>query len=390
MYATSTEPVEINPRSNPNNSSPITKLQEKSENFYYPKNYFLFGEENSTRLSHRVNTSISARLVVPTHNNKASQQPHLFSSFAFKGIAFSIAKSINDWTSMLVGIKIPITPNFPVYDSRIYLPRVNAFIGVAFPASVRLSLTLSVPTQAFVGSVLLALRGAKQPFFQWPLIKPTQSIKRIGITLSCRLGGKHGIKSTMGFLFMFLPGLSLVNTLLPMIILFPALVLSTIQLLQNLFDSIDTIANKVLSYFGTCLFSKEQKLSKNRSYCVLNSIQSEQLGIHAGHTNSSSPKNNADQSRACSFLSAWATISDWMDTKSSVFTYTLSRSHCFGCGASTGHSVQYDLQPFYPFQRYFAKLTKKARAKIKERSNVTAKKQSRSVVMNPADSTPII
>jgi hypothetical protein len=81
----------------------------------------------------------------------------VFNKFKFKGFALSFIKSATELKALGFGVKIPITPNFPIYDSMIYLPRVVALVSLNYPFCWKLSFTINVPLQVimFLSIVLL-------------------------------------------------------------------------------------------------------------------------------------------------------------------------------------------------------------------------------------------
>jgi hypothetical protein len=65
------------------------------------------------------------------------------------------------------GIRLPITPNFPNYDSIIHLPRVGIFIGLFYPQGVaKVNLSMSIPLQtaftALIKLLIILLRKKKR------------------------------------------------------------------------------------------------------------------------------------------------------------------------------------------------------------------------------------
>ena len=62
---------------------------------------------------------------------------------------------------------MPITPNFPNYDSIIHLPRVGVFIGLFYPQGVaKVNLSMSIPVQtaftALIKLLIILLRKKKR------------------------------------------------------------------------------------------------------------------------------------------------------------------------------------------------------------------------------------
>lgn len=62
---------------------------------------------------------------------------------------------------------MPITPNFPNYDSIIHLPRVGVFVGLFYPQGVaKVNLSMSIPVQtaftALIKLLIILLRKKKR------------------------------------------------------------------------------------------------------------------------------------------------------------------------------------------------------------------------------------
>lgn len=89
-----------------------------------------------------------------------SNRIKLFNKFKFKGFAVTFIKSVTELNAAGIGVKIPITPSFPVYDSIIYLPRVVALISLNYPYCWKLSFTINVPIQIFMMMLVLFFEHA--------------------------------------------------------------------------------------------------------------------------------------------------------------------------------------------------------------------------------------
>lgn len=74
----------------------------------------------------------------------------LFQQFKFKGIILSLSKGLNDLKSCSIGFKIPISPNFPLYDTNIFLPKIICYIGIQYPLAYKFTITYALPIQIFI------------------------------------------------------------------------------------------------------------------------------------------------------------------------------------------------------------------------------------------------
>ena len=80
------------------------------------------------------------------------------------------------------GIRLPITPNFPNYDSIIHLPRVGIFIGLFYPQGVaKVNLSMSIPLQtaftALIKLLIILLRKKKRQIQASISISQNESIE---------------------------------------------------------------------------------------------------------------------------------------------------------------------------------------------------------------------
>lgn len=70
---------------------------------------------------------------------------NLFNAFAFKGIGIFFLKSLVNIRAFGFGFKLPITTNFPKYDSIVSLPRIGTGFAVSFPLDLKCSVSASFP-----------------------------------------------------------------------------------------------------------------------------------------------------------------------------------------------------------------------------------------------------
>lgn len=186
---------------------------------------------------------------VASHNGKGklSRPSKLFKKFVFKGLALHFAKNPLDLKGCAFGVKIPITQNFPVYDSLIFLPRVNAMVGVNYPLSYRVALSISVPLQV-LSMVLFVM--ARQMYMKpanaavgtsnaivWPTLRSSDSVTRVGLTLAYRYTKKAGHHSVFGPNILYMPAIAVVRRLLPLIVIFPALALGLMMWAYQTFQA---------------------------------------------------------------------------------------------------------------------------------------------------------
>mmetsp|Transcript_32992 Transcript_32992/g.45241 ORF Transcript_32992/g.45241 Transcript_32992/m.45241 type:complete len:545 (+) Transcript_32992:388-2022(+) len=81
-----------------------------------------------------------------------------FQNFTLKGICFTVSKSIVEWSTVGLGVKVPVTANFPIYDSLEYLPRIGLFVGFFYPNNaLKFNISVSLPVQVILYIIIRML-----------------------------------------------------------------------------------------------------------------------------------------------------------------------------------------------------------------------------------------
>lgn len=200
-------------------------------------------------------SSLSSKLSSPHHYKDAlpksqikdtggmltsvKKQFRLFRTFTYKGVGFTIAKSVLNWNACSIGIKVPITSMFPEYDRIVHLPRIGATFSCSYPFNFKVSFTFALPLHItlyglaqMIKSINLAssdviIKAIKKP-------KPSDSIRRVGFTYTMRYSNRDGMKSSFGPLVHYIPGKVITDILLQLIFSFPALLLTLLNVLVNI------------------------------------------------------------------------------------------------------------------------------------------------------------
>lgn len=320
-----------------------------------------FGKRRRGRYYRRGMRSLSTSWKTITHSTK-----QLFSKRVFKGVGLSFVKPIGgDLKSMGVGFKIPITNHFPLYDSNICLPRLIAFVGVNYPLSYKVSFTLSVPIQA-VQIYLLVLLQANPS--QWPQVKASDHVKRLGLTWSLKIPAKFpsnkiwykALSSSWGPVFNFLPGSKLIQAMLPFVVFTPTLLIAVVmyfftmgkelnQLLRSPFISKPLrtqqyqqstmsdstggngikrtlLTPSITPVSATALYAENGRSSGENSFILPTSRRSWQL----------------ENSLMTRYENAVQMVSNWLTQKSPAFGSAFGYSN-----RVRSMSINFDLQPFY-------------------------------------------
>lgn len=271
-----------------------------------------------------------------------SSSKQLFSKAVFKGVGISLVKSVSDWKSCGIGIKVPVTAHFPVYDSNICLPRLIGFVGLNYPFSYKASLTFSVPIQALQIFYYVVLRTKP---VRWPVVKATDNVKRVGITWSWKLSPSNAkpwfksISGTVGPTFIFLPGIPMIKMLLPFIILIPALI----------FGSIGYVLSMYRGFCDAIIFSLTVDMLRNGEFSVTKQTnEADWTQQHAGHPVQRSPVRSRkdpfilENTLWNQFFVAWKHIETFFSTKTPAFGGSASFAN-----KVLGGSVNFDIQPLY-------------------------------------------
>lgn len=335
-------------------------------------------------LSQALESTSGSKSQVSALQRALKRHSNVFRNFAFRGLGFSISKSILDYYTVGFGVKIPLSANFPVYDSLIYLPRVGMFIGINYPLSFRISLSFSLPVQVLTTMAVLAYKqtvsnqtqATSRPF-EWPVIPATDSVKRIGLTTAVRYSQSHGLYGIIGPNLMFIPSLKIIERLLPLMIFGPSVLLGAWLWLQELFMVlqnllVDFIANK----------QQSQPISKNKS------TSSEQFELDPDqddYTQMSTDLSNA-QKRESSFTTAWNMIAKWVGTKTPSFG---SHAGCYNVhhSISMGSAFYFDLQPFHPFRNLTKRKRKSASKSASKQSHGSSSPAATSQIASPSISS---
>jgi len=163
----------------------------------------------------------------------------MFRLFKFKGIGVSFVKSIVKLRSCGFGFRIPITPHFPEYDRHDNLPRFSSFIGIFYPAEYRFSISVSFPLhtakEGFRVCVNAMYLKALAAFLEkFKRAKATNSVRRVGMTLTFRWSQTNGFVFSIGPWIFYLPGMRTMQYVLPVVFAFPSAVVAALNLFFNI------------------------------------------------------------------------------------------------------------------------------------------------------------
>lgn len=347
-------------------------------------------------------TELTAEKKRSSQKTFLSKNARLFRKFAFKGFGVHFSKSAFDWHGVAFGVKIPITQNFPVYDSLIFLPRVNALVAVNYPFSFRISFSISVPMQVLTfvllnlllqgkllslaktssgssqsqsgkspanalpttlsggsttgalnvafnaasGNQLASTAASQKSAVVWPTIRSSDSVTRVGMTVAYRYSKSLGHHSVIGPNVLYLPGLKMIQRLLPLIIVFPALAMGILLWLMG------EIYDHFLRFIVAAAKSRSPHANLHQMGDQFNQPQSLQNQA-ASSTNS---RKRLVGSTADAFSTVYSAIEQWMLLKSPSFGAQLGY-YDTGHVLAMGSSLYLEMQPFFPLQRQWRAFT---------------------------------
>lgn len=268
--------------------------------------------------------------------NPPQNAPGVFSNFKFKGFPLSISKPLADLKSVGVGFKVPITASFPEYDRRYFLPRVVGFLGVNYPYHWKLAFTVTVPIQVLLILALYSIRVQKN--LEFAPLNPNHAVKRVGVNISYKYTKKNGVEPSYGPIVNYVANPFLTQTLLPLMLIAPVLVLSAVETFGGAVYAALFVLYYILDH---TLFAAARLLAPNATTAASNAAF----------------KTIEDRlSNLLYVKSSWKKVSSWMAKKNSVFGYTMGYLSTPKKTFKVGHSVNFDIQAFNPFN-FFASNT---------------------------------
>lgn len=126
----------------------------------------------------------------------------LFRIYTFKGYTFSVVKSLTNLPSFGLGLRIPITSNFPEYDRRSEYLKIGSFLQLVFPLDLVLSMSFSFPLNTVIYAISrMAFRlGLISPAAVKKMrkMKASSSVRRLGWTAGLRYNTRKGLRPYVG------------------------------------------------------------------------------------------------------------------------------------------------------------------------------------------------
>ena len=319
----------------------------------------------------------TSQILSPHHlYNQASLQPpmpmpmppydvsRLWRSFKFKGYGLNFVKSLTQWDQCGIGLKIPISPNYPEYDRNQALPRLTNFMGLFWEIRsgffFRGSFSFSFPFRMVL--LLLAIIGkyAQLSSPAWVenvrKMKARDSLQRLGLTLSVRMS-VHGWRATIGPWLYYVPSRYRMSKILPVIFSAPALIVALLNCIMALnSDWLMGEAQRCES-LGTIAVpgTSEPSWVDSRAPPNPNPNPNPNSYLHTDSTyaradiNARVGSGNGNEKRRMQGLQYWHhAFLKWCDTKTTALAINIGMSKSQRSDASIGSALQFEISPFFP------------------------------------------
>lgn len=313
-----------------------------------------------------------------------------FGTFSFKGIGVNFVKSIIRWDSFGVNIVLPISTNFPKYDRVLYYPKVGCRVGVAYPCTLRLSVTISLPTyvilailqdKATASSRLLTTTSARPSpgkkkstatlrnedittnsgsnsgsnvlTSSLAILKKKRaaadSVRRLGVQFTFTYDRVRGLRSMVGPQVAYLPGVKVMEWLKPAMLLLPTMVLFSFNMLTE----------GVYKLLVWCIYCVARKMQPFLVQHVLNqSHAAPAKGKTDAHTNTSSAKPplvpSLSDMQFPHYQNTWDKLFSWIRTKTPSFACNLGYFTTTK-DTSMGSNLVFELQPFFSLHKHLSR-----------------------------------
>ncbi len=191
-----------------------------------------------------------------------------FGPYRFKGFGYSCMKPLNKLPSVGLGLRIPVSPCFPQYDANVGLPRLSSMLSwwiTDEETYLRLSFSTSLPSRVFF--YYLTLLGFKVRLLPRTYSenirsrRATDSVKRVGCTVSIRLGSQTGLRWAIGPWLFYLPGKKVMSKVLPVVFSSPAVVLAALNLVLDMESALENLLD-----LDPATFRNRHSVARSRSY----------------------------------------------------------------------------------------------------------------------------
>ena len=270
----------------------------------------------------------------------------LFQVYRFKGLGLTFQKPLSKWRSVGFGLRIPITAHFPQYDRLVALPRFSMSLVGYWPIDFKLGCSISFPVTQALYAITKTLNAftltSSDVVDKIRDIKPSDSIKRVGITISFYYNMQRGLRYSIGPYGYYLPGMRIRKKILPVLLTFPA------------FFAI--IFQSILPLIFSQLGAVEDKLEKNEIQLPEKMEEEDaeiEIASESGERREKKKrkrKSSLDSSSSSNsvFLEEYRKqIRDWVNTKSGGFASNLSFTKKSSQPPSMGSTLQFNLTPFF-------------------------------------------
>ncbi len=279
--------------------------------------------------------------------NELQKVLKLFQVYRFKGLGLTFQKPLSKWRSVGFGLRIPITAHFPQYDRLVALPRFSMSLVGYWPVDFKLGCSISFPVTQALYAITKTLHAFKltssDVVDKIRDIKPSDSIKRVGITISFYYNIKRGIRYSIGPYGYYLPGMRIRKKILPVLLTFPAFfAIFFHSILPFIFSHIGVAEDRIDRQNDELQIQGEV-----REEDISNVIETE--SVDRKEKKKRKKKSSLDNSSNNSiFLEEYRKqIRNWVKTKSGGFASNLSFTKKSSQPPSMGSTLQFNLSPFF-------------------------------------------
>lgn len=276
-------------------------------------------------------------------------------AFKFKGFGLSFIKSLTKWDQCGLGLRIPITANFPEYDRNSALPRLTTMLGLFYELQsgffFRGTFSLSFPVR--MAALLLAYLGA------WTGVSPgawvdrirrlkaRDSIRRLGLTFTMRICSS-GCRFSAGPWLFYVPGVRLMSHILPFIFSTPALILTLVNCLVAM--NADWLQNETDRLEAQLSEMATEAAERAEREALAYSTGTITASTSATSTSTSAPVQAAgNEKRRLHGLYYWhSALLKWCESKTTGLGWNVGMTKSGPTDTSLGTSVLFEIQPFFP------------------------------------------
>lgn len=275
-------------------------------------------------------------------------------AFKFKGFGLSFIKSLTKLDQFGLGVRIPITANFPEYDRNSALPRLTTMLGIFYELQSGFFFrgTFSVSFPMRMAGLLLAYLGT------WTGVSPgawvdrirrlkaRDSIRRLGLTFTVRVCSS-GCRYSAGPWLFYVPGVRLMSHILPFIFSTPALIVTLVNCLVAMnADWLQSETDRLEDQLASMAAEAAERAEREAlAYSTGAATSSD-----ASASTSTPARAAGNEKRRMHGLYYWhSALLKWCEAKTTGLGWNVGMTQSGRTDTSLGSSVLFEIQPFFPY-----------------------------------------